>query len=268
MISGAAVTAAELATTMERLATVTEGPFGVNFIVPMIDREALELAIPTAPLIEFFYGQPLGTLVELAHEGGALVSWQVGSVREAREAADVGCDLIVAQAVEAGGHVRGEVALLPLLDGVLAAVDTPVLAAGGIATGRSLAAVLAAGADGARIGTRFLATPEAGAHSSYVDALMRAEADDTVLTEAFSVMWPDAPHRVLKSCVDAARDFRGKTVATMKLETRSVELPPFHVHAPNKDTTGAVEAMALYGGQSVGAIGDVQPAGTIVRDLA
>jgi nitronate monooxygenase len=94
MISGAAVTAAELATTLERMATITERPFGVDFIVPMIDREALEVAIATAPLIEFFYGQPVGTLVELAHEGGARVSWQVGSaLRNGRQDGSPGLQL-------------------------------------------------------------------------------------------------------------------------------------------------------------------------------
>ncbi len=137
-------------------------------------------------------------------DGGALAAWQVGSLAEARAAAEVGCDFIVVQGAEVGGHVRGQVSLLPLLDSVLDAVDVPVVAAGGIATARGVAAVLAAGAAGARLGTHFVATREAGAHPAYVEALLRASAADTVLTTAFSGMWPDAPHRLLRSCVEAA----------------------------------------------------------------
>ena len=92
---------------------------------------------------------------------------------------EAGGDFIVVQGTEAGGHVRGQVSLLPLLESVLGAVDVPVVAAGGIATARGVAAVLAAGAAGVRLGTRFVATHEADAHPSYVQALLRASAAST-----------------------------------------------------------------------------------------
>jgi enoyl-[acyl-carrier protein] reductase II len=95
--------------------------------------------------------------------------WQVGSRQEAVAAAQAGCDLVVAQGIRAGGHVRGTVGTFPLLEEVLEAVDVPVLAAGGIGTARAMAAALIAGADGVRVGTRFVATPEAGAHPEYVE---------------------------------------------------------------------------------------------------
>jgi nitronate monooxygenase len=154
--------------------------------------------------VEFFYGAPDADLVGLAHQGGAIAAWQVGSQSEAVAARDAGCDVVIVQGVEAGGHVRGKVGLLALLPDVLDAVDAPVVAAGGIGTARAMAAALAAGADGVRVGTRFVATLEADAHPDYVDALLHARAEDTVLTEAFSVMWLDAPHRVLRSCVERA----------------------------------------------------------------
>ncbi|HEV8163681.1 MAG TPA: nitronate monooxygenase, partial [Actinomycetota bacterium] len=109
-----------------------------------VDFAAGELAASRARLVEFFWADPDPALVELVHAGGALAGWQVGSVEEAERAADAGCDLVIAQGVEAGGHVRGTVALLPLLAGVLEVVTVPVLAAGGIASARSMAAVLAA----------------------------------------------------------------------------------------------------------------------------
>ena len=140
------------------------------------DPACFALAARRARLVEFFWGWPDPALVETVHAEGALVSWQVGSKAEAVAAAAAGVDLIVAQGVGAGGHVRGTIGVLALLDEVLGAVEVPVLAAGGIGTGRALAAVLAAGADGARMGTRFVAAAEADAHPRYVEALIAAAA--------------------------------------------------------------------------------------------
>ncbi len=151
------------------------------------DPGCFALAGRRARVVEFFWAWPDPALIETVHEQGALVSWQVGSREEAVAAAAAGSDLIVAQGMEAGGHVRGKIGILALLDEVLAAVDVPVLAAGGVGTGRALAAVLAAGADGARVGTRFVAAEESDAHPLYVEALLAAGPADTVYTEAFSV---------------------------------------------------------------------------------
>src|SRR5207245_10536114 len=107
---------------------------------------------------------------------------RVVSVEQAEAAAAAGCDIVVAQGTEAGGHVVGDTALFPLLARVLDAVDVPVLAAGGITSARGLAAVLAAGAAGARMGTRFIATKESGAHSDYVAAVVAAEGHETEST--------------------------------------------------------------------------------------
>ena len=126
-----------------------------------------------------------------------MAAWQVGDAEEARRAQDAGCDLVVAQGVEAGGHVRGTIALLPLLDAVLDATpDIPVVAAGGIGTPRAMAAALAAGADAVRVGTRFVATEEADTHPEYAQALVDAGPEDTVLTTTFSFMWPEGQERM------------------------------------------------------------------------
>ena len=168
-------------------------PFGVNFLLPFLDPDAVDLAASRARLVEFFYGDPDSDLVNRGHAAGALVAWQVGSVSEASAAAEAGCDVIVAQGTEAGGHVRGKLALFPLLEQVLGMVGVPVVAAGGISTGRTVAAALAAGADAVRVGTRFAAARESAAHPDYVEALLRAAGEDTVLTEAFGVDWPRRP---------------------------------------------------------------------------
>jgi nitronate monooxygenase len=96
------------------LAAAPGRPFGVNFLMPFFDRAVLDAVAPHVPLVEWYWAWPDPVLVSVAHNAGALAAWQVGSVEEARAAADAGCDLIVAQGIEAGGHVRGTIGLLPL----------------------------------------------------------------------------------------------------------------------------------------------------------
>jgi len=246
-------------------------PFGVNFLMPFFDRALLDAVAPRVRLIEWFWSQPDPALVSVVHEAGALAAWQVGSVDEALAAADAGCDLIIAQGIEAGGHVRGTIGLLPLLDAVLDAVDVPVIAAGGIGTARAVAAVLAAGASAARVGTRFVATLESGAHPSYQQALVVAEATDTVLTETYSVWWSDShdrAHRVLRSAVSAAEALDGEFVGDVSGAGEPLRIPRFAVRPPNRATRGHIEAMALYAGQSVGAVKAILPAADVVDELA
>jgi NAD(P)H-dependent flavin oxidoreductase YrpB (nitropropane dioxygenase family) len=258
---------------IDQVEALTDSPFGVNFIVAPehmgdTDPGCFALAARRARVVEFFWGWPDPALVETVHEQGALVSWQVGSREEAVAAVVAGSDLIVAQGVEAGGHVRGTIGVLALLDEVLAAVDVPVLAAGGVGTGRALAAVLAAGADGARVGTRFVAAEESDAHPLYVEALLAARPAGTVYTEAFSVGW-DAPHRVLRSCVEAATAFPGDVVGEVPtLDGTREALPRLAPEAINRGTTGTIAAMPLWAGESVGGVTRVQPAAEIVRELA
>lgn len=267
MIGAPLLTAEQLGAQIDGLKKATEGVFGVNFLIPFLDRACLDAAAERAPVIEFFYGDPDPGLVSAARRHGALAGWQVGSRDEAASAVRCGCDFVVAQGTEAGGHVRGRTSLLPLLSEVLAAVDVPVLAAGGIATPRDLAAVIACGAAGARVGTRFLASAESGAHPDYVSAVVAAEAEDTCLTEAFSVMWPDAPHRVLCSAIRAAESLSDDFVAELQLGGQTLPVPRFGVMAPNRGATGHIEAMALYAGESVANIHDVRPAADILREL-
>ena len=245
----------------------TSGAFGVGFLVPFLDPECIEVAARNARVVEFFYGAPSPELVARVHAHDALASWQVGALDEARAAEDAGCDLVAVQGTEAGGHVRGVASLLPLLSQVLDAVSLPVLAAGGIATGRDLAAVLACGASGARLGTRFVAASESDAHPDYVKALIAATPADTCLTEAFSVMWPDAPHRVLRSCISAAEATSQDVVGEIRLGDQSIPVQRFSVICPSAGTTGRIEAMALYAGESVGSVRRVEPAADIVAEL-
>ena len=198
--------------TVVRLAREAGGPIGINFLMPFLDVAGVEAAAPHCRVVEFFYDVPCASLVQRVHDAGALAAWQVGSADEGKRAAEAGCDFVIGQGTEAGGHIRGTVGWLTLTDELLTAVDVPVVAAGGIGSARAVASALAAGAAGVRVGTRFVATLESGAHPSYIDALVRASGNDTVITTAFSGMWPGAPHRVLRSCVSAMEAFDGDVV--------------------------------------------------------
>lgn len=262
-----------LRSVLDRMTALTTRPFGINFIVTPEGRAELEpglfeLAGRSARVVEFFYGWPERTQVDTIHEGGALVSWQIGSREEAIAAAEAGCDLIVAQGMAAGGHVRGTIGLQALLDDVLDAIDVPVLAAGGIGTGRAIAAALTAGASGVRVGTRFVAATEADAHPTYVEQLIAAGSEDTVYTQAFSNNWPNAPHRCLRSCVEAAEAFNAEVIGeTPDLDGVQQKVRRFDSLAVTSATTGRIEAMSLWAGESVGAVRRIQPAAEILREL-
>src|SRR5215472_2827449 len=249
--------------------TATAGrPVGINFLMPFFDRSVLEAVAPRVRLVDWFWGQPDAELVGIAHDAGALAAWQVGTRDEAVAAADAGCDVIVAQGIEAGGHVRGTIGLLPLLDVVLGAVRVPVVAGGGIGTGRGVAAVLAAGASAARIGTRLAATRESGAHPDYKQALVSADGDGTVLTDTFGVWWPDAPHRVLRSAVNAAHALDDEQAGEVGDAGQPFPIPRFAVVPPDRATRGHIDAMALYAGQSVAAVTAITPAAEVIREVA
>jgi NAD(P)H-dependent flavin oxidoreductase YrpB (nitropropane dioxygenase family) len=271
MVPAQMLPAAALEALLDDLAARTSGVVGVTFLLPFgADPACVEVAAAKARLVDFYYGDPDPGLVARVHDGGALASWQAGSVAEAVAAADAGCDLLAVQGVEGGGRIRGRVALLPLLTEVLDAVQIPVVAAGGVAGARGVAACLAAGAAAVRVGTRLLATEEAGAHPAYVQALLEAQAEDAVLTDAFSVMWPGGPepHRTLRSALEAAEAFQGEVVGETRMGATTLPVPRFGVPCPNQATTGEIAAMVHYAGQSVGATRQVLPAAQVITDLA
>jgi len=276
MLQLSSFTPAQATSALEETRKRTRGVFGANFIVteawyPDLEelREVVETVSKHAKVVEFFYRQPDSSIIDLVHKNGALASWQVGSNDEAVAAAKAGCDMIVAQGVEAGGHVRGKIGLLSLLDQVLDSVDVPVLAAGGIGSGRAMAAALAAGASGVRVGTRFIVAEEAEAHPEYQKALIYAEPEDTVVTEAFSENWPNAPHRVLLSSVEAAQAFKGEIVGQRRLNA-SGEMAPakrFKSFVMTRDTTGVLEAMPHWAGESVASVKEIQSAAAIIDEM-
>jgi nitronate monooxygenase len=259
--------AARIARTLELAAG---GPAGMGFFGHRVsgDLETFELAAARLRVVEVFWTTPDPDLVARAKRAGdALVAWQIGSVEDAVLAQDAGCDVVIAQGVEAGGHVRGTTARMKLLAAVLERVTLPVVSAGGIATAEDVRIVLDAGAAAARVGTRFVATRESSAHPAYIDALVDAREGDTVLTTAFGVGWPDAPHRVLRSALEAATKHADDVVGRIRIGDVVEPLPRFNVSTPSVDVEGDVEAMALYAGEGVGHVRGVSSAEDVVNEL-
>jgi nitronate monooxygenase len=253
------------------IARVTDRPFCVNLVLDFEQDERLEVVVEErAPIVSFSFGvQP--QLVDRARAGGARVLVQVASADAAKAAADAGADALIVQGVEAGGHVQGVVGLLPLLAEVRRAVSLPLLAAGGIGEPASARAALAAGAVAVVMGTRFVASDECDAHPRYKVRLLEAQARDTVLTELFDVGWPASRHRVIRNSTyqdwEAAgsppsgeRPGEGDEVAS--------GIPRYASNPPLASTDGDIEAMAMYAGQSVGAIDAIEPAAAIVERFA
>jgi len=185
---------------IERLKGLTDKPFGVNLVLPLLRKGQVEACFDEqVPILVLFWGDP-APYVDEAHRCGIKVLLQVGSVSEAVAGAEAGVDAIIAQGVEAGGHVKGTTALSVLLPTIVDAVaPLPVIASGGIADGRGLVAALSLGAQGISIGTRFLASAEARAADAYKARIVMANAEDTVYTEQCNVGWANAPHRVLRT---------------------------------------------------------------------
>ncbi len=259
-----------LAATLSVVRAHTLGPLAVNILVPYLDLDVVKVAAGGATVVDFYHGDPDAELVELVHQHGALAGWQVGSLDGAEAAARAGCDVVVVRGIEGGGRMHGTESLWPLLVEVVESVDLPVLAAGGIGDSRGMAAALAAGAAGVRMGTRFLAAVESATHPVYRDAVIAASAADSVLTDEFREGWPDARSwsRVLRSSLEAARAFQGGTVGELVMGPATMPVPRLGVPPPLAGSSGAVEAMAMYAGESVRFVRAIESAGEIVRTIA
>ncbi len=240
---------------------LSQRPFAVNLIPAATERGLLEeqVAICLAlgvPAMALFW-DPDADLIRRLKDEGVTVIQQVGSAGEAEVALKAGVDVLIAQGVEAGGHVRGAVSTLSLLPEVVALSPVPVAASGGIASGASLVAALALGAQGASCGSAFLATHEANAHDHHKQRLLGAGANDTVLTEKFFRNWPmPAPVRVLRNAVTEGRHDALYAQRATSVIGRQDDAPVylFSTDSPLEDATGAIDDMAIFAGQSCGQI--------------
>src|SRR5579864_4476819 len=195
---------------IRRTRQLTNRPFGINFIIAELesdseeDRAFLREEVAAAAgervdAVVLFWGDA-APYVESAHRHGVKVLLQVGSPGEAEAAAEAGVDAVIAQGVEAGGHVRGTTSVWELVPEVVRALKPlPVLASGGIGDGAGVARALQFGAQGVSLGTRFVASDECWVHPGYKQRIVDSKAEDTELNTLFDVWWPNAPHRTLKS---------------------------------------------------------------------
>lgn len=273
---------------IERTRTLTDRPFGANVIIDEEDEgdreiilEGVRAAIDErVAAVVLFWGDP-APYVEEARCSGVRVLIQVGSLEEAEAAAAAGVDAVIAQGVEAGGHVRGTTSIWELLPRTVEAIaPVPVLASGGIGDGAGLARAVVLGAQGVSLGTRFVASDEANVHPDYKRRIVESTAGDTVYTEdLYDVWWPDAPHRTLRNQTlveweasgrppPGQRPCEGVPVGTRVSATgERFEWPRYAVGMITPDFEGDVEYPPMWAGESCSVVNDVKPAGDIVRDL-
>lgn len=277
---------------IDRTRTVTDCPFGINVIIAEDssadveeDRELFRAqfraaAEEGAAAVVLFWGDP-APFVEEIHASGLRVLIQVGSVQEAEAAAAAGVDAVIAQGVEAGGHVRGTTSIWELVPATIAAVSpVPVLASGGIGDGAGLARALIQGAHGVSLGTRFVASDEANVHPEYKRRIVSSIAADTVYTaDLYDVWWPEAPHRTLRNRTfeewDAAgrpppgrRPGEGTSIGRRRISTGDVvEWPRYAVGMATPDFDGDIDYAPLWSGESCSVVNDIKPAGEIVLEI-
>lgn len=278
-----AVTWRDEAVTREVLAETnrrTDRAFGVNIVA---DSDAKDIPTEThvevcldegVDIFSFSFGDATPYVEQIhAHNGTVLQS--VGSAKEAKTAVDAGVDILVAQGWEAGGHVQSEVATLPLVPRIVDATpDTPIIAAGGIADGRGIAAVLTLGAAGAWLGTRFLATEEAHVHRLYQQRILEADETETIYSTLFDEGWPEVPHRVIENTTVSDWKAAGQPESQRPGEDEIIAETDDGIPVRRYEDSlaipgmkGSVEELPLYAGQSAGLTHETQPADELVATL-
>ncbi len=255
----------EMVTEIAATRALTDKPFGVDLLTAAPqDMPAKVQSIIDGGATEFVAG--LGVprdVVDQCHDQNVLVVNMCGKVRHAIAAVEAGCDIVVAQGTEAGGHT-GQVATMALVPQVVDAVGDriPVVAAGGIFDGRGLAAALMLGADGVWVGTRFIATPEARAVTGYKDRLLAAHEDDTLVTRAYT----GKTCRVLRTSYATEFEQAGGVPKPFPMQViASFEDGANHLGGDESTTGVDPDREFMPAGQGVGAIDELVPAGDLVR---
>jgi nitronate monooxygenase len=257
--------------------SLTSRPFGVNLVLAWPQEERLAICLEEGvSIISFFWGDS-SKYIERVHAAGALVMHTIASAAEARLASEAGVDILVAQGWEAGGHVLGKVATFPLVPRVVDAVaPKPVIAAGGIADGRGVAAAFMLGAAGVWVGTRFLLSEEAVIHTVYQQKLLQAAETDSVHSTLFDIGWPNSPHRSLLNDTIEQWEAAGNPPSGQRPNESEVigtygdgsSIRRYESSYPEPGAIGQLESMCLYAGQGVGLASRIQPAAEIVQTMA
>ncbi len=260
--------AVEIERAAAEIRSATDRPFGLNLLLFRFDDAVFAAMLAAKPAVVstawVWPSQDLANIFDQAHAAGAIVMHMVSEVPEAVRAVRAGADVIVAQGTEGGGHI-GVMGTMPLVAmAVKAVAPVPVLAAGGVADGRGLAASLALGAEGALFGTRFLATPESPLPEAYKQAIVESDGHDTILTDVVDVargqVWPGAYVRVLRNRF--VERWLGRDGELRKQRTAAAE------GLGQAWESGDVDEGAILVGQTAGLIGSIEPAGQLVERIA
>ena len=251
------------------IAALPGRPVGVGFILWVLESNPgwLDPVLSErCELVSLGFGDPRPWIARI-HDAGTLVAVQVGTHDEAKRAADTGADILVARGSEGGGHGRGEVATLPLLQDVLAATDLPVLAAGGVASAAGLAAVVAAGACGGWVGTPFAACVESDNAAAIKQAIIDAGSEDTVYTRAFDIAqghdWPaEYGGRALANSFTEA--WTGRDAELADAVASSDRLVDDMLRARRE---ADLEMAPVYAGQSAGLVAGKRTAADVLTEL-
>ena len=255
---------------------LTDKPFAVNLVLAFEQEERVKICIEEkVPVISFFWGDST-KYIEQLKRNNILVCQTVGTAAEAVGYEKKGVDFIIAQGWEAGGHVLGTVATSVLIPAIVDVVKIPVVAAGGIANGKGILAALSLGAAGVSMGTRFLLSKEANVELIYQELITKASENDTVYTERlFNIGWDNAQHRVIKNSTVKAWENAGKpAIGNRPNENEIIAYKPngtpimrYSDEGPILGTTGNLEQLALYAGQTAGLLSIVKPAAELIAEL-
>ena len=259
----------ELLEQIRRVRTLTDKPFGVDILFATVTSQGSDVVKYTeavegmvqvvlderVPVLISGLGSPIGVVPD-AHKRGIFVMSVVGAVRHAVKAVNDGVDAVIASSRDGGGHV-GRIGTAVLVPAVVDAVDVPVLAGGGLADGRGLAAALVLGAQGVWMGTRFIATEEAQAHRNYKARIAASSEDATVVTRAHT----GKPCRLIRNQFTDSWVGREDEIEGYPLQALRVG----HAASERGRLQGDVENGVLPAGQSAGLIRGVEPAGDVVR---
>jgi NAD(P)H-dependent flavin oxidoreductase YrpB (nitropropane dioxygenase family) len=258
--------------------TLTKQPFGVDLIGDFVTDEHISVLVEEQlALAIFFWTLPKVEHVERLKRAGVKVWMQIGRVAEADQAVALGADALIVQGAEAGGHNRAEASTMTLFPRIRRRFpDLPLLAAGGIVDGATMAAALALGADAVWCGSRFLASQEAEAHDAYKDRVLSADVGDTAILSIYGPEWPGQAMRAIIN--DGARvalgrepeaigEAAGQIIGSTVLNGQTIAAPRYSAILPTRDFDGDIEQTCLTAGQSAGNIGEILPAGEIVRRM-
>jgi enoyl-[acyl-carrier protein] reductase II len=244
---------------MRKVRRLTKKPFGVDLLQALPDQvEAAIDVIIGEGAAAFIAGLGVpGPVIGRCHAGGVKVISMCGTVRHAQSAEAAGCDVVVAQGTEAGGHT-GKVATMALVPQTVDAVRIPVLAAGAIVDGRGLAAALALGAQGIWMGTRFIASREARAAQQFKERILEAQGTETIVTRCYS----GKPMRVISN--PYVEEQERSPEAIKRFPEQLIRSAMAGVMNYVDDAATDPHKTCMPAGQGIGAIGDILPAGEIV----